>query len=326
MKAWTIKEPGNRSKLTLTDKEIPKPKNEELLIEVHYAGINRLDIETRENTSLTKPYPILGVEVSGIVKENNSNNKALNPGTWVTGLVKNGGYAEYAIIPASRAIVLSKNLTLREGAAIPEVFLTAYQTMYWLGDLKKEETILIHAGASGVGTAAIQMAKKLSNAKIIVTAGSQEKLDFCRQLGADITINYKQEKFDEVILQKTGNYGVDVILDFIGANYWQKNMNSAAVNARWILIGLLGGAKVEHINLNEFLAKCISLKGTLLTPRSDEYKADLVSAFQKNVIPYFASGEIKPIIHDVFSFEDLPKAHKAMEDNENVGRLLVNIK
>ncbi|GMA55012.1 hypothetical protein GCM10025857_63690 [Alicyclobacillus contaminans] len=191
---------------------------------------------------------------------------------------------------------------------------------------KKEETILIHAGASGVGTAAIQMAKKLSNAKIIVTAGSQEKLDFCRQLGADITINYKQEKFDEVILQKTGNYGVDVILDFIGANYWQKNMNSAAVNARWILIGLLGGAKVEHINLNEFLAKCISLKGTLLTPRSDEYKADLVSAFQKNVIPYFASGEIKPIIHDVFSFEDLPKAHKAMEDNENVGRLLVNIK
>lgn len=326
MKAWTIKEPGNRSKLTLTDKEIPKPKNEELLIEVHYAGINRLDIETRENTSLTKPYPILGVEVSGIVKENNSNNKALNPGTWVTGLVKNGGYAEYAIIPASRAIVLSKDLPLREGAAIPEVFLTAYQTMYWLGDLKKEETILIHAGASGVGTAAIQMAKKLSNAKIIVTAGSQEKLDFCRQLGADITINYKQEKFDEVILQKTGNYGVDVILDFIGANYWQKNMNSAAVNARWILIGLLGGAKFEHINLNEFLAKCISLKGTLLTPRSDEYKADLVSAFQKNVIPYFASGEIKPIIHDVFSFEDLPKAHKAMEDNENVGRLLVNIK
>ncbi|GMA55011.1 hypothetical protein GCM10025857_63680 [Alicyclobacillus contaminans] len=139
MKAWTIKEPGNRSKLTLTDKEIPKPKNEELLIEVHYAGINRLDIETRENTSLTKPYPILGVEVSGIVKENNSNNKALNPGTWVTGLVKNGGYAEYAIIPASRAIVLSKNLTLREGAAIPEVFLTAYQTMYWLGDLKKKK-------------------------------------------------------------------------------------------------------------------------------------------------------------------------------------------
>ncbi|WP_317915933.1 NAD(P)H-quinone oxidoreductase [Tetragenococcus halophilus] len=326
MKAWSVQKPGGSEQLTLVKRQVPTAENGELLVEVSYAGINRLDILTRENPAMQKPYPILGVEVSGVVKENHSDNPSLEPGTKVAGLVKKDAYAEYAIIPAGRAIILPEEMSLKEGAAIPEVFLTAYQTMYWLGKLQTEETILIHAGASGVGTAAIQMARKINDARIIVTAGSQEKLDFCRELGADVTINYKKENFDEIVQKETDGQGADVILDFIGATYWHKNVNSVAVDARWIFIGTLGGVEVEHVDLSAFLGKRISFIGTGLSPRSDDYKAALAVDFQKTVIPYFQAGKIKPIIHQTYAFADVAKAHQAMENSENIGKLLIKVK
>lgn len=326
MKAWSVQKPGGSEQLTLVKRQVPTAEKGELLVEVSYAGINRLDILTRENPAMKKPYPILGVEVSGVVKANHSDNPSLEPGTKVAGLVKKDAYAEYAIIPAGRAIILPKEMSLKDGAAIPEVFLTAYQTMYWLGKLQEEETILIHAGASGVGTAAIQMARKISDARIIVTAGSQEKLDFCRELGADVTINYKKENFDEIVQKETDGHGADVILDFIGATYWHKNVNSAAVDARWIFIGTLGGVEVEHVDLSAFLGKRISFIGTGLSPRSDDYKAALAADFQKTVIPYFQAGKIKPIIHQTYAFADVAKAHQAMENSENIGKLLIKVK
>ncbi len=326
MNAWSVQKPGGSEQLTLVKRQVPTPEKGELVVEVSYAGINRLDILTRENSAMEKPYPILGVEVSGVVKENHSDNPSLEPGTKVAGLVKKDAYAEYTIIPAGRAIMLPQEMSLKEGAAIPEVFLTAYQTMYWLGKLQTKETILIHAGASGVGTAAIQMARKISDARIIVTAGLQEKLDFCRELGADVTINYKQENFDEIVQKETDGHGADVILDFIGATYWHKNVNSAAVDARWIFIGTLGGVEVEHVDLSAFLGKRISFIGTGLSPRSDEYKAELAADFQKTVIPYFQSRKIKPIIHQTYAFEEVAKAHQAMENSENIGKLLIEVK
>lgn len=188
------------------------------------------------------------------------------------GLVNGGGYAEYVTMPADRAIVVPDTLSFEEAAAIPEVYLTAYQTLFWLGQLKDADTVLIHAGGSGVGSAAIQLAKQMTKAKIIVTAGSEEKLAFCRSLGADITINYKEQDFDEEVLNATNNQGVDVILDFIGASYWEKNLKSIKTDGRWVLIGILGGTEVEKVNIMQLLLKRIHLKGTLLTPRSDEYK------------------------------------------------------
>lgn len=326
MKAWTIKAPGGIEQLKLIERVLPIPTDEEILIKVEATAINRTDIITRERKDLREPYPILGVEVSGIVVEEAINYPHLTKGTRVAGLVNQGGYAEYAVMPANRAIVLPDSMSLIEGAAIPEVFLTAYQTMFWLGEIKREETILIHAAGSGVGTAAIQLAgPKIGGAKVIATAGTDRKLTLAKELGAEVTINYKKEDFAERALEETNGRGADVILDFVGASYWQQNLKSAAIDARWILIGTLGGSEVAAMSILELMKKQISLHATLLTPRSDEYKAALTKEFTKVILPFFEEDIIQPIIHSVLSFEDLPEAHRQMEDNENTGKIILTV-
>lgn len=325
MKAVSIKKPGSAAELTMDERKKPMPQEGELLVKVKATAINRTDIMKRENQQLQSPYPILGVEMAGVVEENNSSDKNFTPGTRVASLVNEGSYAEYVTVPAERAIVLPDEISFVEGTAIPEVFLTAYQTLYWLGELKQGETVLIHAGGSGVGTAAIQLAKQLTGAKVITTAGSAEKLDFCKKLGADETINYKTEDFSERVLELTDGKGVDLILDFIGASYWEKNLKSIKVDGRWILIGVLGGATVENVNLGALLGKRVSLIGTLLTPRSDEYKAELTHEFAEKALPLFAADKIHPIVDRVFPFEEAADAHRYMEDNKNTGKIILSL-
>lgn len=326
MKAWTMKAPGGIEQLELVERPIPIPTTDEILIKVEATAINRTDILTRERKDLRAPYPILGVEVSGIVEQGSVNYPELTKGTRVIGLVNQGSYAEYATMPANRAIVLPDSLSLIEGAAIAEVFLTAYQTMFWLGEIKRGDTILIHAAGSGVGTAAIQLAgAKIAGAKVIATAGSERKLALAKALGAEVVINYKKEDFAERVLEETGGRGVDLILDFVGASYWEQNLKSAAVDARWILIGTLGGAEVKEVSLIDLMQKRISLHATLLTPRSDAYKAALTKEFTKVILPFFEEDIIQPIIHSVLSFEDLPEAHRQMEDNENTGKIILTV-
>ena len=246
-------------------------------------------------------------------------------GMRVMGLVNGGGYAEYVVMPTNRAMKIPDNLSFEEAAAIPEVFLTAYQTLFWLGELTDKDTVLIHAGGSGVGTAAIQLAKQMTKAKIISTAGSQDKLDFCRSLGSDICINYKEQSFEVEVLKATNNQGVDVILDFIGASYWEKNLKSLKTDGRWILIGILGGTEVNKVNLMELLQKRIQLKATLLTPRSDEYKKELTKEFVQKAIPLFNQNKIKAVVDQVFNFEDIQNAHKRMEANKNLGKIILSV-
>lgn len=326
MKAWTIKQPGGRDQLIIKDQPLPTPTKDEVLVKVDSTAINRTDIMTREDSSLKAPYPILGVEISGIVEKEAPNYPELKRGTRVAGLVNRGGYAEYAVMPANRAIVVPDSMSLIDAAAIPEVFLTAYQTMFWLGELKPQETILIHAAGSGVGTAAIQLAsRKITDANIIATAGSKHKLEMAKALGAQHTINYKKEDFAKKVLDYTNGHGADVILDFVGASYWEQNLKSVAIDGRWILIGTLGGAEVEKISISDLMKKRLSLKGTLLTPRSDDYKAKLTQEFSKRIIPFFEEDIIQPIIHSVLSFEDLPEAHRQMEASENTGKIIIQI-
>ena len=185
---------------------------------------------------------------------------------------------------------------------------------------------MIHAGASGVGTAAIQLEKQLSNATVIVSAGSKRKLDFCRQLGADVLINYKEQSFDEAVLKATDGNGVDLILDFVGADYWSKNLASIKKEGRWVLIGILGGAEIEKVNLMDILTKCIQLTGTLLTPRSDAYKAQLTQEFSEKVLPYIEEKKIRPVIDTTFSLSEVGQAHLYMEHNQNIGKLILHIK
>lgn len=324
MKSVIVKKPGSYEQLEVVDMNIPKLKEGELLIKVHSAAVNRTDIITREGKVGYLENPILGVEISGVVTEI-SGKSSFSIGDRVMGLVNGGGYAEFAVMPSDRAIKVPDSLSLDEAAAIPEVFLTAYQTLFWLGKLKKNETVLIHAGASGVGTAAIQLAKHISDAKVIVTAGSKRKLDFCRELGADVLINYKEQSFDDEVLKATNGKGVDLILDFVGADYWNKNLASIKKEGRWVLIGILGGAEVEKVNLLSIMSKCIRFTGTLLTPRSNEYKALLTKEFSENIISYFEDKKIKPIIDTKFSLEDIGKAHLHMEGNNNIGKIIINV-
>ncbi|MEX6700619.1 NAD(P)H-quinone oxidoreductase [Peribacillus frigoritolerans] len=324
MKAVVVKEPGGAEQLLFKDFSKPVPGKGEILIKVKASAINRTDIVSREGKSGYMANPILGIEVSGEVVETGEGAN-IQSGTRVMGLVNGGGYAQYALMPADRAMKIPDNLSFEEAAAIPEVFLTAYQTLFWLGELTDQETVLIHAGGSGVGTAAIQLAKKLTKAKIITTAGSKGKLDFCHSLGADICINYKEQAFDEEILKATNNQGVDVILDFIGASYWEKNLKSIKTDGRWVLIGILGGTVVEKVNLMELLLKRVQLKGTLLTPRSDEYKKELTEEFVKKAMPLFLKNEIKTIVDHVFPFEEVQRAHEHMEANKNVGKIILQV-
>lgn len=324
MKAIIVKEPGGAEQLDITEQPKLEPKENELLIKVKAAAVNRTDILNRESKSGYMDTPILGIEVAGIVEEAGAQTD-VKPGTPVMGLVNGGGYAEYAVMPADRAIRIPENLSFEEAAAIPEVFLTAYQTLFWIGRLSQGETVLIHAGGSGVGTAAIQLAKQISNAKVITTAGSKEKLDFAQLLGADVCINYKEQSFDDEVLQATNKQGADLILDFIGASYWQKNLTSIKVDGRWVLIGLLGGAEIEHVNLMELMAKRIQLTGTLLTPRSNQYKANLTADFASSVLPLFKNENVRPIVDRVYTFEQIQEAHKHMESNKNIGKIVLKV-
>lgn len=324
MKSVIVKKPGGYEQLEVVDMNIPKLKEGELLIKVHSAAVNRTDIITREGKVGYIENPILGVEISGVVTEI-IGKSSFSIGDRVMGLVNGGGYAEFAVMPSDRAIKVPDSLSFDEAAAIPEVFLTAYQTLFWLGKLKKNETVLIHAGASGVGTAAIQLAKHISDANVIVTAGSKRKLDFCRELGADVLINYKEQSFDEEVLKATNGKGVDLILDFVGADYWNKNLASIKKEGRWVLIGILGGAEVEKVNLLSIMSKCIQFTGTLLTPRSNEYKALLTKEFSENIISYFEDKKIRPIVDTKFSLDEIGKAHLYMEGNNNIGKIIINV-
>lgn len=324
MKAVVVKQPGGAEQLVVREMPVPEYGRAEILIEVKAAAINRTDIIHRESALGYMDNPIIGIEVAGLVVEAGADTK-LAIGTPVMGLVNGGAYAEYAVMPADRAMVIPDNLSFVEAVAIPEVFLTAYQTLYWHGKLAKGETAFIHAAGSGVGTAAIQLAKHISHAKIITTAGSAEKLDFAKELGAHVGINYKTEDFPSKVLQATDNAGADVILDFVGASYWEKNLQSIAIDGRWVLIGILGGTEVERMNLWPLMEKRVQLIGTLLTPRSDAYKAALTTEFIEKTLPYFISGEIRPIVDSVFSLEQVQQAHERMENNENIGKIVLEI-
>ncbi|MGE7667619.1 NAD(P)H-quinone oxidoreductase [Ureibacillus composti] len=324
MKAIKVKQPGGADQLQVVDYEKPTPKDGELLIKVMAAAVNRTDIVNRQKSSGYLKNPILGVEVAGIVESAGAGTKT-SVGTRVMGLVNGGGYAEYVVMPDDRAIEIPENLSFEEAAAIPEVFLTAYQTLFWIGQLRASETVLIHTGGSGVGTAAIQLAKQLGQAKVITTAGSNEKLEVCHSLGADVCINYKEQNFDEDVLKGTNNQGVDLILDFVGSSYWDKNYASIKVDGRWVLIGILGGAVIEKLNLMELMLKRIQLTGTLLTPRSDEYKAELTTDFFSKTKELFRQNKLRPIIDCVYPLDQIQQAHEHMESNRNIGKIILKV-
>ena len=245
----------------------------------------------------------------------------INDGYLLTG----GGYSEYVVVNQGSVMPITSDMSFVQAAGVAEVFLTAYQALVVLGNLKPNESVLIHAGASGVGTAAIQLASAIG-AKVFVTAGTDEKLEFCKGLGADLGINYKTHAhFDELVLAETDGRGADLIIDFVGADYMTRNIHTAAVDGRIVMLAFMSGARADGVNLAQLLMKRLTFMGSTLRARSDSYKKDLVRRFTDDFYRSLESGKIKPIIDSVYPWDKVGAAHQRIEQNLNTGKIILEL-
>ncbi|WP_299756195.1 NAD(P)H-quinone oxidoreductase [uncultured Pontibacter sp.] len=325
MKAILVKQPGGPEQLALGNYEQPLPEPHQLLVKVHATALNRADTLQRQG-KYPPPKgasPLLGLEIAGEVAEAGINCTRFKKGDKVFGLLPGGGYAEYAVIDEAMAMPMPANLSMEEAAAIPEVFLTAWQALVWLGKLGSGERALIHAGASGVGTAAIQLARALK-AEVLVTA-SQQKLQACLDLGAQKAIDYKKASFNDEVLAYTNNEGVDVIVDFIAGPYFNQNLDCLRLDGRLVILASLGGGKVSEVDLRKILTKRLQVMGSTLRSRTKDYQVKLTEDMSRFALPLFKEGKLKPVIDSVYSWEEAAEAHRYMEQNKNIGKIVLRV-
>jgi tumor protein p53-inducible protein 3 len=327
---------GNRMKAVLIDEtthelylgqaDEPVMSDTDLLIGVKATALNRADL--LQKRGLYPPpqgaSPILGLEMAGVVEQVGSRVSGWKAGDRVCALLPGGGYAERVRIPARMAMRIPDSFTYEEAAAIPEVFLTAYLNLFELGGLKPKQTVLIHAGASGVGTAAIQLVRE-AGATSIITAGSEEKRNTCLQLGASMAIDYKEGPFAPLVKEATEGKGVDIILDFIGAPYFEQNLESLAVDGRLVIIGSMGGSKVKELDLSSLLRRRLQIIGTALRSKSHEDKIRLTEQFAAFALQRLEDGRLKPVVDSIWDWEEANKAHELMEQNKNTGKIILRI-
>jgi putative PIG3 family NAD(P)H quinone oxidoreductase len=325
MRAVVVTEEGAPEHMTIGEAPTPEPGPEEVRVRVHATALNRADTFQRRGH-----YPppegaseILGLEMAGTVAETGENVVDWHADDRVFALLDGGGYAEYAVVHQDRLMAVPPGLSMQEAAAVPEVFLTAYQALHWLGGVQSGHRVLIHAGASGVGTAALQLVRR-AEAHPYVTA-SAPKHDLCRDLGAEATIDYETEDFAERIAALTDDRGVDLILDFIGAPYFHRNVESLALDGRIIQLATLGGSTVEQVSLRALMAKRAQLLASTLRSRSLAYKVRLTQEFASDVLPHFLDGDLQPVIDSVYDWSDVAEAHRRMENNENAGKIVLSI-
>ena len=323
MKFIKIEKHGGPDVLKLNSQAVPDPGPDEVLIRVEAAGVNRPDIMQRKG--LYPPPPgatdVLGLEVSGTVEKTGGNVTELKVGAQVCALVSCGGYAEFCLASASICLPIPEKISLEHAAGIPETFFTVWTNVFERGHLKSGETLLVHGGSSGIGTTSIQLGKAFG-AKVYTTAGTQEKCVFCKNLGADVAINYNENDFEAEIKALTENRGVDVILDMVGGLYFPKNIKILASEGRLLQIALMQGYKAE-VDFRPLLMKRVTLTGSTLRPRSVKEKAEIARGLFKEVWPLLDSGIIRPIIHQTFPLEKAADAHRLMESSNHIGKILL---
>jgi NADPH2:quinone reductase len=304
---------------------IPDPKQGELLIRVQAAGVNRPDILQRQGMYPPPPgaSAVLGLEVAGEVAKIDKGVTGWSVTHKVCALTNGGGYAEYVAVPAGQCLPVPASLTIEEAAALPETFFTVWANVFELGGLKAGEILLVHGGSSGIGTTAIQMAKS-SGATVFSTAGSEVKCEACRQLGADIVINYRQQDFVEVIQAATGGRGVEVILDMVGGDYVDRNFKVASLGGRVVHIGFMKGSRVE-VDMLPVLFKRLIVTGSALRPRSASEKAGIAQKLRENIWPLIERGDIKPLIASRFALKNAPAAHRLMESGKHIGKIILTV-
>ena len=325
MRFINISEHGGPEVMEIKEGETPDPGKGEVLIRVHAAGVNRPDVMQRQGLYAPPPgaSPILGLEVSGEVVATGNDVSAWSVSDRVCALTNGGGYAEYVAVPAGQCLPVPAGLPVEEAAALPETFFTVWANVFDRAGLKPGESFLVHGGSSGIGTAAIQMAKSLGS-KVFTTAGSAEKCAACQSLGADVAVNYTEQDYVKVLKEATDGQGVDVILDMVGGDYVARNLELAAVDGRIASISFLRGSQVE-IDMMQILRKRLTVTGSTLRPRSAEAKAGIAEKLRAQIWPLIESGEIKPLIAARFPLADVVESHKLMESSKHIGKIILMV-
>jgi putative PIG3 family NAD(P)H quinone oxidoreductase len=315
--------PGGPEVLHLMTGPTPRPAAGEVLVRVAAAGVNRPDVLQRlgKYPQPAGASPILGLEIAGTVVAVGGGVERWRPGDDLCALVAGGGYAEYCVAPQPQCLPVPSGLTMVEAAALPETFFTVWVNLFQRARLQSGETALIHGGASGIGTTAIQLAKAFG-ARVFVTAGSAAKCSACRGLGADVAINYREEDFVTVVEQETEGHGVDVVLDMVGGSYFERNLSVLAVEGRLSQISFLGGSRV-NLDARIVMTKRLTITGSTLRPRSPAEKGAIARELEARVWPLLVSGRIRPVIYRTFALGDAAEAHRVIDSDTHIGKLVL---
>ncbi|GAA4101064.1 MULTISPECIES: NAD(P)H-quinone oxidoreductase [Streptomyces] len=323
MYAITIPEPGGPEALIWAEVPDPVPGEGEVLVEVAAAAVNRADVLQRQGfynpPPGASPYP--GLECSGRIAALGPGVSGWSVGDEVCALLSGGGYAQKVAVPAGQLLPVPEGVDLASAAALPEVVCTVWSNVFMVSHLRPGETLLVHGGASGIGTMAIQLGKAVG-AKVAVTAGGPDKLARCAELGADILIDYREQDFVDEVLKATDGSGADVILDIMGAKYLERNVRALAVNGRLAIIGLQGGAKAE-LNLGALLTKRAAVTATSLRGRPAAEKAAIVAAVREHVWPLISGGRVRPVVDRTLPLADAAEGHRVLEASSHVGKVLL---
>lgn len=325
MTAIAITEFGGPEVLKPVSLEIPHPGPGEVLIKVAAAGVNRPDAAQREGRYPPPPgaSDTPGLEIAGVIVAVGPDSADMNVGDQVCALVTGGGYAEYCVAPSPQCLPIPPDLSMVEAAALPETFFTVWSNVFERGGLKPHETFMVHGGTSGIGTTAIQLAKARGS-KVFATAGSDEKCRACLELGADVAINYNTEDFNAVVAEKTDGRGVDVILDMVGGDYVQKNINALAPDGRLVQIAFMKTPKVE-VNLLQIMLKRLTFTGSTLRARDVAFKGAIAARLLEEVWPCLSTGIIRPVIDSSFPLNQAAAAHERLESGTHIGKIVLTV-
>lgn len=323
MKAITISIPGEPEVLKITEIPKPRPGNGEILIKVAAAGINRPDIAQRKGSYPAPkgvPADIPGLEVSGTIENMGPNVAGFEIGDEICALIGGGGYAEYVVAPFRQCLPVPEGVSLENAASLPETFFTIWNNIFDIAGFQAGEAVLIHGGSSGIGVSGIQMIKAMGG-KVYITAGTDEKCRACRELGADIAINYRTHDFEQELINLTGSKPLDIVLDMIGGAYTSKNLNLLRPYGRLVMINAMKG-KMSEIDLLQVMKNCLVISGSTLRAQSVDYKGEIAKQLKEKIWPLFPD-KIKPVIYKKFALEEAAKAHTLMEKSEHIGKLLL---
>ena len=319
---------GGPEVLRPVERDTPEPGVDEVLVRVHGAGVNRPDILQRQGGYPPPPGApdILGLELSGAIVRTGPTSQVYDPPRWACGdrvcaLVAGGAYAEYAVVPAPQCLPVPAGINLTMAAAIPETYFTVWSNLFQRAQLQTGESVLVHGGSSGIGTTAIQLARAFG-AVPYATAGSDEKCAACQRLGARAAINYRARDFAEAIAELTSGAGVNVILDIIGGDYFERNIKSLALDGRLVQIGLMGGAKAA-VNLAAIMRRRLTVTGSTLRPRSVEEKGAIARELERHVWPLFSAGVVRPIVYRTLPLTQAAEAHRLLESGEVIGKVVL---